>query len=463
MAGIGFELRRIVRRGDPLSFIQMALSGAVVVAGPWLITIAALGILQAFADFLPPSRQTVFVATLVYVYAVSLILFGGVHYLFSRIVADLLYEKKEGSCLAYLLWFSCLVMVVSGLLGGLAMWLLPFSGEAREPAYRAAAALFFVLVSMHWLFLLHLSLLKWYGRIFLVYLAGMAISLAAAFFISPDLGLGGVLLGFDLGQAFILAAVYLLVLKAYPASDVAAVFHGAFKVAAFYFRKNAWLVLAGAVYYLAMWADKVVYWFFLGEGVEGTAFLLSPAYDRLVYFANLAMIPGLVYFVVFSETDFYVALRRFLKNLNRKRYLYLLDLQRKMRGTATEAISGLAVFQGAVTAFLMLLLPLAAERGLVGPGPSSYLLLAAVFFHLVFFALMSFLFFTESFLSAFLGALIFFFVNLALSLVSVRSGLPQGLSYLLAAASACLFTLAAFYRSLSSLDRRIFSRASEGG
>ena len=385
MAGIGFELRKIVRRGDPLSFVQMALSGAVVVAGPWLITVAALGVLQKFADFLPSSRQEIFIATLVYVYAVSLMLFGGSHYLFSRIVADLLYEKKEGLSLSYLLWFSGLVGLVSALVSGVSVCLLPFAGEAQAWTYRVAAVLFFVLVSIHWLFLLHLSLLKWYGRIFLVYLAGMAISLAAAFSLSPDLGLGGVILGFDLGQAFILVAVFILVLQAYPAPEIKQTFRGASKVAAGYLRKNIWLVLAGAAYYFAMWADKVIYWIFLGQAVEGTPFQLSPDYDRLVYFANLAMIPGLVYFVVFSETEFYLALRRFLKNLNKKRYRFLFDLKKKVLGTATEALTGLAVFQAAIMGFLMLLIPLGVERGFLSPGLTPYLLLAAVFFHLVFF------------------------------------------------------------------------------
>jgi len=463
MAGIGFELRKVVRKGDPLSFFRMAISGAVIVAGPWLVSVAAVGILQVFADTVLASRGNLFTAVLVYVYAGSLILFGGTHYLFSRIVSDLLYEKKEGICLAYLVWFSVVVAVLSTAIGGTAAVLVPLSGIPHEGIFRFSSAIFFVLVSVHWLFLLHLSLLKWYGRVFLVYALGMGISAASSFPLSAAFGTGGVILGFALGQIFILAAAFVLVVRAYPEPDLGPTFRKAPGVVFRYLDKNLHLVLTGAAYYLAMWVDKLVFWMLRGARVEGTPFLLSPEYDRIVYFANLAMIPGLVFFVVFSETEFYVFLRKFLENLGTKRYRVLLEMKNRVFTSAREAIAGLAVFQAAVTVCLMLLVPAAVERGILSPGPSPYLLLAAVFFHLVFFALMSFLFFTEAFRAALLGALVFLAVNLAASIVSATADFPSGLSYLLAAGSACIFSFGALRLSLGSLERRIFSRSSEGG
>lgn len=463
MAGIGFELRKVVRKGDPFSYLRMAVSGAMIVAGPWLVTVAAVGIVQLFADALPGAGGELFVATLVYVYAGSLVIFGGSHYLYSRIVSDLLYERKEGDCFAYLVLFSAAVGLVSALIGGFVAHAVPLSGFEHPGAYRLSSSLLFILVSVHWVFLLHLSLLKWYGRIFTVYALGMAVSAAAAIPLSARLGPGGMVLGFAAGQAFILAAVFGLIVRAYPSPALPAVLRTAPGVVLGYLRRNLPLVLTGGSYYLAIWTDKFAFWAIRGSRVKGTPFLLSPEYDRIIYFANLAMIPGLVYFVVFSETEFYIQLRRFLENLSKKRLLVLLEMKGKVFRAANEAVSGLALFQASLTVCLLLLVPLAADRGFLPHGPVPYLLLSAVFFHLLFFALMSFLFFVESFEYALFGALVFLVLNLSLSFISGAAGLPSGLSYLASAAGACLFDAAALRVSIGNLDRRIFARSTEEG
>ena len=42
MAGIGFELQRVLRKGGIGSFLQVALAGAMITAGPWLLSVGGI-------------------------------------------------------------------------------------------------------------------------------------------------------------------------------------------------------------------------------------------------------------------------------------------------------------------------------------------------------------------------------------------------------------------------------------
>ena len=49
MAGVGFELRKLVRRGSYFSYFRAFLYGPVLSSGPWIATTAALIVISLFA------------------------------------------------------------------------------------------------------------------------------------------------------------------------------------------------------------------------------------------------------------------------------------------------------------------------------------------------------------------------------------------------------------------------------
>ncbi|MCX7786615.1 MAG: exopolysaccharide Pel transporter PelG, partial [Spirochaetes bacterium] len=388
MAGIGFELKKIVRQGTIASYLQVALSGAMIVAGPWLITILAIGLIQRFNQDALAEGGNLFLATVVYTYTGSLLLFGGVHYIFSRILSDLLYEKKERQTLVYLGWFILLVGILSALAGFFIGWTIDPIGIKSPFSYRVMAGLFFLFVSLHWLLIVFASLLRWYGQILAIYAGGMGVFLFSAALVSPKWGVAGVLGGFALGNLGILLGLTILILKFRTEARGLVEKRGlketlweCTRQVGKYVKTQGNLVLTGYFYYLGIWIDKIVFWIGWGQPVEGTWFRIFPSYDVLVYYTNLTMIPGLVFFVVFTETGFATILRKFLEGLSRRTYLSILKEKRRLYSESIRYVTDLLLFQGCISVSVALLsnwlLPSSDFPG------TMYILLGGVFFHLL--------------------------------------------------------------------------------
>jgi uncharacterized membrane protein len=149
MAGIGFELKRVVEQGGVGSFLKAALSGTMIVAGPWLISILSITIIQRLVWFLPPVDHQVFIAVIVYSYALSLILFGGIHYIFTRLLADLIYKKKDRAAGSMLVYFLLLTALAAGIIGGILGF---FAGRHMVQQYFLiiSVAVFFISVNLIW-------------------------------------------------------------------------------------------------------------------------------------------------------------------------------------------------------------------------------------------------------------------------------------------------------------------------
>ena len=161
MAGIGFELKKVASRRNLGSFSQVAFSGILIVAGPWLISILNIFLLQTSLQRMRGQGSVVLIPILVYSYALSLGLFGGFHLPFTRLLSDLVYRKQEALGLRVALRFG-------GLLGGgaavFAFLLLQVFPPLEDPVpgLNVAAALFFGSVNLLWIIMLFASALKWF-------------------------------------------------------------------------------------------------------------------------------------------------------------------------------------------------------------------------------------------------------------------------------------------------------------
>ena len=90
MAGIGFELRKLMAPGTYTAHARAYTYAAIVGAGPWLSSVLGLAVLGALAvdpsDF--ETRQT-FASTVVYVFGGTLVLTGPLQMVVTRFLADL--------------------------------------------------------------------------------------------------------------------------------------------------------------------------------------------------------------------------------------------------------------------------------------------------------------------------------------------------------------------------------------
>jgi uncharacterized membrane protein len=462
MAGIGFELQKILKEGGLSGFFKVALAGIIIVAGPWILSIIGIFLIGRFAGFVLAEGRSLFMGVIIYSYAFSLFIFGGTHYVFTRMVADIIYLEERREAGAALVLFAVLIAALSLPLSLVAAARLnagALPALIHPGLFRLGAVLFFTVINLTWLLMIFISLSKRYLAIFLIFLAGISASVAGVVGLGSQLGLGGAMIGFAGGQCLTTLLLFVLSLLECPPGR----FISAIRRLAAYFPRYRYLFLTGLFYYWGIWIDKIVFWFACGTPVPGTFIRLFDAYDIPVYLANLTMIPGLVYFIVVAETNFYVRLKNFLLALSHGRLGIILEQKARLRTEMRTSLGEQSLFQGVLTAFLLLIAP-ALCAALFADSVNSGILrltLTAVFFHLLFLTTLTLLFYLEMYARAFLASVLFFAVNLAGSVLTVRlSGNLFGLSYLIAGCTASMAAMVFLHQDLKRIERLIYARYS---
>jgi uncharacterized membrane protein len=477
MAGIGFELQRVLRRGGMGGLVSVALSGIMIVAGPWLLSVAGIFLIGRFASFALREGQGLFMGVIIYSYAFSLSIFGGLHYSFTRRIADLVYLERRGEALRTLLSSCGVLFLLSAAIGVGASFGISTAGLSRPLLFKGSAVLFFATINVVWLAMIFISLLKRYTAIFFVFLGGMTLSVAGVLFAGRAMGLGGAMVGFAGGQLFTAACLLGLTLAEYRPTAGGTKASGSTTVAPgrrealrstralpgliAYIGRYRHLFLTGLLYTLGIWIDKFVFWVAFGQAVPGGFMRLFDRYDLAVYFANLTLIPGLVYFVVVLETGFYTRLAEFLRSLQSGTYQVIQIRKYAMVRQLRTGLREQVMFQAVATAAFLILAPSIVALffpGLVEVAVLRVTLLA-VFFQLLFLVVMTILFYFEQYRQAFLAALVFCSLNLVVALATVLTPLlPFGTSYLTAGVAASVLGRVFLVRSIRKADRLLFAR-----
>jgi uncharacterized membrane protein len=294
MAGIGFELRKLLRTKSLFGMIRAYGFAGAISSGPWLLSIFSvltIGILGR--DPHDATTQMVrFQVSVTYLIATTLILTGGLQLALSRFMADRLFEKKPQLVLPNLLGALTLISAVSGVLGTV-LALLLFRGEPLP--YRVLMVITFVTLSNIWIVVVVLSSLKAYRQVLLAFAIGCSIVVLTALGLRHH-GVTGLLFGFLLGHVVLLFGLLGLVIRSYPGQGVVS----------FSFLKPELLYPSLLLTYnLAIWSDKLVFWWNpeTSENIIGPL-RASIIYDIPIFLSYLSIVPGMSVFLVRMETDF---------------------------------------------------------------------------------------------------------------------------------------------------------------
>lgn len=297
MAGIGFELRKLLRKNTLLGLLQTYFYAGVIGSGPWVLSIVGILIvgLLSHAVVVPNVLVTQFQVSVTYLIASTLVLTGVVQLAFTRFISDRLFEEKSELVLSNLNGILLLTIAVAGLIG-LVCALTLFAGMGV--AYRVLMLAGFVLLSAIWVATILLSGLKRYGAIVALYAGGYAIVVTAALAARPW-GLEGLLSGFVCGQFVLLVGMWLLIARHFRSPQLVSFEFSQRKL------RYPSLMVIGLLYNLGVWADKIMFWFYPGTSSAIIGPLrASVIYDLPVFMAYLFIIPGMAVFLVRIETDF---------------------------------------------------------------------------------------------------------------------------------------------------------------
>jgi polysaccharide biosynthesis protein PelG len=359
MAGIGFRLKRLIVEDTGSGWLRAHLYGAVLSAGPWLLSICTLGTLALFArDLIGEAAHARFQAIVVYTYTFSLITTGAAHMVVTRQLADELYVGRIGSLLvSYRLtigWTALAHLLIGALFYGLAPGL--------EPGLRVFGVMLLVVVSCTWMVMIYLGAAQDYASVVAAFFAGNVLSLLAAVALGRALGSSGHLGGFLLGQAAIL-----FVLCARVERELAAVLAPETVDLTRAFVRYPELIAAGVFYNAAIAVDRVAFWVApTGRSIAG--WFHASLYDTPIFLCYLSVVPSLAIFLVSVETDFYDRYREYYGVATKHGTLsQVLEAKRAMTACLRDGLRRLLVVQTPLTLLLMVLAPwIAAELGLDG-------------------------------------------------------------------------------------------------
>ncbi|MGF6596767.1 putative membrane protein [Paraburkholderia sp. GAS448] len=297
MAGIGFELRKILRRETLTGVARAYAYAGLISSGPLILSIFGILIIGvlSLASVIPKFAIVEFQVSVTYIIALSLILTGPLQLSFTRFISDRLFEKRADLVLSNYNGVVLVSTIASGLLGFVAM---AVAFRAEPLVYRLLMIAGFVVVSNIWIAVIFLSSVKQYRQILFVFLIGYACTVAFALLLNGH-GLVGLLGGFVAGHLVLLGGLSGLIYRDYQSARFISfeVFQKRFAYPS--------LALVGLLFNLGVWLDKFMFWYAPGTGSKVIGPLhASVIYDIPVFIAYVCVMPGMATFLVRIEADF---------------------------------------------------------------------------------------------------------------------------------------------------------------
>ncbi len=452
MAGIGFDLRRLCLEDQGvLGRCRAYATAGLVAAGPWLITMVSLWLVRVLGPRQTPATGDAFLALVGVVFATSLVTVGGVQMAATRWLADTLHVRRYGALVpafARLFTWTAAVQAVSGVLGCRALGL--------EPALWAPVVAVYTAVSLSWLAMVWLSLVRQHGRVLFVFTAGAVGFAGTLVALGPTADLRALLWAYALTNAAMVAGMVVVVLRSTEPADAtvlrAAAGPGLWRL------RTLWCI--GTVYALSTWIDKLVFWSLDGVRILG-AIPHHPLYDSCFYLGYATVVPALAVNLVHLETAFYTEYRAFYAAVTG--HAAMDEIRRRaagLRRCLDLAAGSLLRVQGAVTFVCCWFAPEIVEWAGLSPFAARtlrFLCLGALCHVLLLIVVLVLLYFDRQ-RAALRTVLLYLCGNAVLAAWSVAAGpLTYGLGYAGASLCALVWALLELRFTLRRLEYLTFA------
>lgn len=452
MAGIGFELRRLLADDRSFGVFRAYAYAGIISSGPWILSILGVMAIGIVARMLGVGGTPVvqFLVSITYLVACSLILTGGLQLMYTRFTADRLFEKKRYMILPNLFGAMLGTTLVAALIG-LALMVFLFDEAIQYEVLMFAG---FIILNNLWIVVVFLNGMKEYQTILWAFFAGYSVSTGAALLLI-DFGIQGLLFGFVSGQALLLFILLWMVVRSYP-SDQLLSFDFLDRRKCFYS-----LAATGLLLNMGIWADKFLFWFNPVTSVPVIGPLnASYIYDFPIFLAYLCIIPGMAVFLVRMETDFVEQYDLFYNAVREGGTLNKLEHYRnRMVFTVRQGVYEIFKVQGITILLAILLGP--AMLSLFGIShlylPLLHIDLVGVSLQVLFMALVNVLFYLDKRIEAVWLCLLFLVSNILLTMLTQSLGpMFYGYGFALSLLIVCAVAVTVLTRKLERLEYETF-------
>ena len=451
MAGIGFELRRLVHgRFGLLDKSYAYVCAGLISSGPWILTVLTLLLLNVAGNgVIGVEDSQNFRALVTNAFALSLLTVGLVQMPLTRHLSDLLYAAKHDAVLPTFAAAVALTGAVQSATG----FLVCAAGGFDAKLSLAWTALY-VVVSLVWLAVAWLTVVRQYGPILRAFVAGMLISFVAIYAAGPGNGLPGAIAAYCAGQSLTLALLVRLIVRGTAPSRARsfALFSA--------LRQYPRLIVVGFAYSAAIWVDKVIFWYAAGLGTH-PFIRFHPLYDTCCFLAYLSVVPALAINLVHFETGFYQHYRGYYAAITQSMPLREIVWRRnEMTENLWEGAARLVRIQGAITVAAILVAPQILTAVSMPEGAVQVFRVACLgaFFHVGFLITTLLLLYFDLQKEALRSSVLFLLLNAGLTYVSVQIGFAAyGTGYTLAALISLVVAFAQLTRQLAALEYETFA------
>ena len=453
MAGIGFELRKILNRDSYFALVRAYAYAGLISSGPWVLSIlglVAIGLLSVNIA-VPNLLISQFQVSVTYLIMASLILTGVLQLSFTRWVSDQLFGHRSDTIVPN---FAGVLLVTNLVAGSLSLVLVFASFSGESVIYRALLVAGFVTMCDVWLATIFMSGLKFYKTIVLLFAGGYGVSVVLAVLLRGQ-GLEGLLAGYIVGQFLMLMGMVFIILRSFPAERLIA--FDCFRPGAMY----PTLMAVGLLFNFAIWADKIVFWLAADTGHPVIGPLrASVIYDMPVFLAYLGIIPGMAVFLVRFETDFVEWYDKFYNAVREGGSLEEIARMRdEMVFAIRQGLFDIIKIQTLAVLVLVVFAPTLFDKLNISPLylPLFYVDAVAASLQVALLAVMNVFFYLDKRREVLATVALLAALNVLLSIVSLRLGVVfYGYGFALAMLVTLVFSLRVLERKLGRLEYETF-------
>jgi len=428
MAGIGFELKQILKEKSLTAVFKAFGYSAILSSGPWVISmiiILGIGLSNIYFYHTEDPTQTMLKASVIYVsaLAISSVYTGFFQLPFTRFIADRMYEKKHYLILPN--FIGTIILTIAGAFV-IALPLAIFLFDEQSNLFVLLYTTMFIVLSCVWVANILAASLKLYKQVIIFYLLGYALIYFCAY-LFRDYGVIGLLVSFIVGNSLLFILLFLGIIYYYPSYNPANKRFIRFDIFNPKFGKFYWtLGFSGMFYNIAIWIDKVIFWF---SPIVGYAVIdklhASMVYDFPIFLAYLSIIPGMAIFFFRLEVDFAKAFDNFYRAISKHGTLSQIKYHKQqMINAVKRSIQEILFVQG----MFNILLFLSAEKIfelLVLPKlylPLFYVDVIGVQLQLGFMSILAYLYYLDKQKIALFYTLAFVLLNALLTYISIHMG-----------------------------------------
>lgn len=454
MAGIGFELRKILKKGSLVSVFKMYSYSAALSSGSWVISIMAILLVGIITVTLSGGSSDILSVQIIVTYAFalasSLTITGFIQLPLTRYIADLIFAKREDEVFPVYLGTLFVVLGLGiGMFTPIIWMVIPEFGVIEK----ILTISIFLILSSIWISNVLVSSLKYYKLTVVAYFISYGGIVWASYLYGTSLK--NLLFIFFAGNAFLLTMMMILIYKSYKAKTFMQ--FSFFKDKQFYFK----LAFAGLFYNLGTWIDKFIFWYhpLTGEAVLGYIHS-SVVYDLPIFLAYLSILPGMAVFFYRLEADFAEKYDLFYNNVREGGTLdtiqeyrnQMVEVIRMAIGEvfSIQIITSIIIYLVAPSLFEVLHIP-QLFLGLF------YILTIGAFLQLLFMSILAILYYLDRRTKAMWLSVLFFVFNATLTFISIEIGPTMyGYGYTISLLIVFIISLFVMRQTMEKLDYETF-------